>query len=316
MKSEYGKTKVMVKYGKPVIYSNIPRKTAERLAANDAIERLVKAYPHVEDIETSIAVNEEYSRVLASASGFIRKSNKADRFINKITIKDIFNTTLYRDIKKAIGDRFVKKYSITCYRKFDKEIGITFKGRDSINWKAIERYINSYNLDTFNRIRNGEKITKFYIDLNKFGSNDYATDNSWEGIIMLNDGSWITIEKQYDDWENEWYDGVVLHNFPEEIKCDELFSVNLTIKKENSEAETKSFSTVFAGYGYTGPIEGMKYKYGLMGAFSKQEAERDAIYLFKKKYPEIKDIEVIAINKLPEVGERFYFAIASSKFKQ
>ena len=30
----------------------------------------------------------------------------------------------------------------------------------------------------------------------------------------------------------------------------------------------------------------------------------------------IKDIEVIAINKLPEVGERFYFAIASSKFKQ
>ena len=52
MNSEYGKTKVMVKYGKPVIYSNIPRKTAERLATNDAIERLVKAYPHVEDIET------------------------------------------------------------------------------------------------------------------------------------------------------------------------------------------------------------------------------------------------------------------------
>lgn len=113
-----------------------------------------------------------------------------------------------------------------------------------------------------------------------------------------------------------WYDGVVLHNFPEEIKCDKKFSIDLTVKKENSEAETTSFSTVFAGYGYTGPIEGMKYKYGLMGAFSKQESERDALYLFKKKYPEIKDIEVIAINKLPEVGERFYFAIASSKFKQ
>ena len=71
---------------------NIPRETAEKLAAKQAIERLVKAYPNVEDIKTSIAVNEEYSRVQASASGIIYKSSKTERFIKKITIKDIFNT--------------------------------------------------------------------------------------------------------------------------------------------------------------------------------------------------------------------------------
>ena len=223
---------VTVKLGKPVIYDNIPRETAERLAAKEAIERLVKAYPDVENIKTRITVNEEYSRVQASASGIIYKSSKAERFIKKITIKDIFDTTFYRDIKIAIGKRTVEKYSITCYRSHEKSTGITFEGTGDIYWKGIEKSINNYNLDIFNRKRSGEKITKFYVYINSFGADYRTTDNAWEGIIMLNDNSWITIGKQYDCREKEWYNGITLHNFPEDIVCDSKFSVKATINNE------------------------------------------------------------------------------------
>ena len=223
---------VTVKFGKPVIYDNIPQETAEKIAAKRAIERLVKAYPNVEDIKTRIAVNEEYCRVQASASGIIYKSSKAERFIKKITIKDIFDTTFYRDIKIAIGKRTVEKYSITCYRSHDKSTGITFEGTGDIDWKAIEKSINNYNLDIFNRKRSGEKITKFYVYINSFGADYRTTDNAWEGIIMLNDNSWITIGKQYDCQEKKWYNGITLHNFPEDIVCDSKFSAKATINNE------------------------------------------------------------------------------------
>ena len=223
---------VTVKFGKPVIYDNISRETAEKIAAKGAIERLVKAYPDVENIKTRITVNEEYSRVQASASGIIYKSSKAERFIKKITIKDIFDTTFYRDIKIAIGKRTVEKYSITCYRSHEKSTGITFQGTGDIDWKGIEKSINNFNLDIFNRKRSGEKITKFYVYINSFGADYRTTDNAWEGIITLNDNSWITIGKQYNCREKEWYNGITLHNFPEDIVCDNKFSAIATINNE------------------------------------------------------------------------------------
>ena len=217
---------VTVKFGQSAMYDDVPKERAMKAAADDARERLLKLYPDAENIDIKYDLDDDFCAVRAKAIGYIYNYGKE----KKLTIEDIYKSRLYLELSYAIRDSKVENYIIS-YEKGDSiDTSVTFKGTGPIDWEAIKNCINRTNREIF------------YIDINSIQKNCSFTEGYWRGTIALSDGNWITIERLWNGVLNCWYNGIVSHNFPKDLKriVDKKFSAELAIEGRKTVVKTKS----------------------------------------------------------------------------
>ena len=235
-----GKVKVKVKFGK-TLYWSVGEPNNVTLAAADAARaeaknRLVTAFPQVENIETetkvSYCTNPEgmgKMGVKASAFGYVPKGKKSTRHI----IKDITSTKLYQRITEEIAKanatvvafafRYVKKYTHKHY--------VEFCGKGDIPWEQLRDAINTHNQDELNS--SGPKKDLLIINPNELYIDQILAKGRWKGNILLSDGSWLEIKDTYSTFDQGFYTSIERHHPPKLDIPDSNFKIRISNKDES-----------------------------------------------------------------------------------
>lgn len=232
-----GKVKVKVKFGK-TIYWSLGAPNAATLAASaavraEAIDRLLTAFPQVENIETetkvSYCTNPEgmgKMGVKASAFGYVPKGKNSTRHI----IKDIKTTKLYQVIAKELEEANVTVvgYAFRYMKKHRHKHYVEFCGKGNIPWEQLRDAINIHNQDELNS--GAPKKDLLIINPNELYIDQMLVKGRWKGNILLLDGSWLEIKDSYSSFDQGFYTGIERHHPPKLDIPDSNFELRISSK--------------------------------------------------------------------------------------
>ena len=220
-----GKTKVKVKFGKTRYWEpGEPGDAAIRVVIDDAKDRLVSAFPQVEDIKTETKISSCTNPdgmgkmgVKASAFGYVPKSNKTNRYL----VKDIKTTKLYQSITKQLeeANETVVAYAFRYNIKYTKYPYVEFTGKGEIPWTQVQEAINANNQAATDP--NGLNQNCIVVKPNDLYIDTIICSGVWKGYILLSDGSWLEIAEVYNAYEDGYYTAIK-RRFPPKVEIPDV----------------------------------------------------------------------------------------------